>query len=61
MYLPYWLMHNFLLEEGDFLQIESGAIYSRFQPQSIDFLDITNPKTVLENGYVALLVLQLVL
>jgi ubiquitin fusion degradation protein 1 len=58
MYLPYWMMHNLLLEEGDFLQIESVAIYSCFQPHSIDFLDITNPKAVLENE---LRVLQLVL
>jgi len=48
------MMHNLLLEEGDFLQIESVSLpvatFSRFQPQSIDFLDITNPKAVLENG-----------
>ncbi|PSN57078.1 hypothetical protein C0J52_01311 [Blattella germanica] len=48
------MMHNLLLEEGDFLQIESVSLpvatFSRFQPQSSDFLDITNPKAVLENG-----------
>nr|QBH74173.1 ubiquitin fusion degradaton protein [Orthoderella ornata] len=54
VYLPYWMMHNLLLEEGDYLQIESVSLpvatFSRFQPQSEDFLDITNPKAVLENG-----------
>ncbi|XP_026472540.1 ubiquitin fusion degradation protein 1 homolog isoform X2 [Ctenocephalides felis] len=54
VYLPYWMMHNLLLEEGDLLQIESVSLpvatFSRFQPQSPDFLDITNPKAVLENG-----------
>ncbi|XP_023288378.1 ubiquitin fusion degradation protein 1 homolog isoform X2 [Orussus abietinus] len=54
VYLPYWMMHNLLLEEGELLNIESVslpvAIFSRFQPQSEDFLDITNPKAVLENG-----------
>ncbi|KDR18679.1 ubiquitin recognition factor in ER-associated degradation protein 1 isoform X2 [Zootermopsis nevadensis] len=54
VYLPYWMMHNLLLEEGDLLQIESVSLpvatFSRFQPQSIDFLDITNPTAVLENG-----------
>ncbi|XP_067008852.2 ubiquitin recognition factor in ER-associated degradation protein 1 [Anabrus simplex] len=54
VYLPYWMMHNLLLEEGDLLQIESVSLpvatFSRFQPQSEDFLDITNPKAVLENG-----------
>lgn len=50
------MMHNLLLEEGDSLQIESlslplpTATFSKFQPQSTDFLDITNPKAVLENG-----------
>lgn len=48
------MMHNLLLEEGDLLQIESVSLpvatFSRFQPQSIDFLDITNPTAVLENG-----------
>lgn len=54
VYIPYWMMHNLLLEEGDYLQIESVSLpvatFSRFQPQSEDFLDITNPKAVLENG-----------
>lgn len=53
IYLPYWMMRNMLLEEGDIVQIESVsmpvATFSKFQPQSVDFLDITNPKAVLEN------------
>ncbi|XP_012251047.1 ubiquitin recognition factor in ER-associated degradation protein 1 [Athalia rosae] len=53
-YLPYWMMHNLLLEEGEILNIESVSLpvatFSRFQPQSEDFLDITNPTAVLENG-----------
>lgn len=47
-------MHNLLLEEGELLNVESVSLpiatFSRFQPQSEDFLDITNPKAVLENG-----------
>lgn len=47
-------MHNLLLEEGDIVQIESVSLpvatFSKFQPQSPDFLDITNPKAVLENA-----------
>jgi len=54
VYLPYWMMRNLLLDEGDLLQIENislpVATFSKFQPQSIDFLDITNPKAVLENA-----------
>nr|QBH74161.1 ubiquitin fusion degradaton protein [Carausius morosus] len=55
VYLPYWMMkNNLLLDEGDFVQIESVSLpvatFSRFQPQSEDFLDISNPKAVLENN-----------
>ncbi|KAG8236654.1 hypothetical protein J437_LFUL014502 [Ladona fulva] len=54
VYIPYWMMQYLLLEEGDNLQVESVALpvatFSRFQPQSPDFLDITNPKAVLENA-----------
>ncbi|KAG8597291.1 hypothetical protein GDO81_002239 [Engystomops pustulosus] len=48
------MMQNLLLEEGGLVQVESVnlqvATYSKFQPQSPDFLDITNPKAVLENA-----------
>lgn len=53
-YLPYWMMNNLLLEEGSVVHIEnvslSVASFAKFQPQSEDFLDITNPKAVLENA-----------
>ncbi|KAK6641530.1 hypothetical protein RUM44_013242 [Polyplax serrata] len=53
VYLPYWMMRNLLLEEGDLITIENVtlpiATFSRFQPQTEDFLDISNPKAVLEN------------
>lgn len=48
------MMHNLLLEEGDIIKLESlslpVATFSKFQPQNPDFLDITNPKAVLENA-----------
>jgi len=52
-YLPNWMMHHLLLEEGDEIHVESvhslpSATFVRFQPQSKTFLDITNPKAVLE-------------
>ncbi|XP_076161657.1 ubiquitin fusion-degradation 1-like isoform X2 [Ptiloglossa arizonensis] len=54
VYLPYWMMHNLLLAEAELINVESVSLpvatFSRFQPQSEDFLDITNPKAVLENG-----------
>ncbi|CAF1620678.1 unnamed protein product [Rotaria magnacalcarata] len=53
-YLPNWMMHHLLLQEGDELCVESVALptarFVRFQPQSKDFLDISNPKAVLETA-----------
>jgi len=53
IYIPYWMMKNLLLDEGDLVQIESVSLevatFSKFQPQNSEFLDITNPKAVLEN------------
>lgn len=47
------MMQNLLLEEGSLIEIESASLpvatYSKFQPQSVEFLDISNPKAVLEN------------
>ncbi|XP_055326957.1 ubiquitin fusion degradation protein 1 homolog [Sitodiplosis mosellana] len=54
IYIPYWMMHNLLLEEGDIVQIESVSLpvatFSKFKPQCPDFLEITNQKAVLENA-----------
>ncbi|KAB0406853.1 hypothetical protein E2I00_006176, partial [Balaenoptera physalus] len=54
VFFPLQMMQNLLLEEGGLVQVESVnlqvATYSKFQPQSPDFLDITNPKAVLENA-----------
>ena len=54
VYLPHWMMRNLLLAEGSIVTVESASLpvatFSKFQPQSVDFLDITNPKAVLENA-----------
>ena len=48
------MMRNLLLEEGDVIDVESVTLpvarFSKFQPLSSEFLDITNPKAVLENS-----------
>ncbi|KAB7497324.1 Ubiquitin fusion degradation protein 1-like protein [Armadillidium nasatum] len=53
-YIPYWMMRNLLLDEGDFIQIESVSLptaeFSKFEPQNVEFLDISNQKAVLENA-----------
>lgn len=47
------MMRNLMLNEGDSVIIENVSLpvatYSKFQPQSPEFLDISNPKAVLEN------------
>ncbi|XP_059479330.1 ubiquitin recognition factor in ER-associated degradation protein 1 isoform X2 [Neocloeon triangulifer] len=54
VYLPNWMMRNMLLEEASLITVESVSLpvatFSKFQPQSEDFLDISNPKAVLENA-----------
>lgn len=47
-------MRNLILEEGEMIEVESVTLpvarFSKFQPLSSEFLDITNPKAVLENS-----------
>jgi ubiquitin fusion degradation protein 1 len=49
-YLPYWMMKNLLVTEGDLVQVEYISLltakFVKFQPQSVDFLEISNPKAV---------------
>jgi hypothetical protein len=46
------MMQNLLLEEGDVVSLASAALpkgtYVKLQPHSTDFLDISNPRAVLE-------------
>jgi len=48
------MMNNLLLQEGGLVTLESVSMptaeFAKFQPQSVDFLDITNPKAVLERA-----------
>ncbi|XVE59278.1 hypothetical protein DITRI_Ditri05aG0033200 [Diplodiscus trichospermus] len=52
MYLPYWMMENMLLQEGDIVQVKNASLakgtYVKLQPHTKDFLDISNPKAILE-------------
>lgn len=55
IYLPYWMMQTLDLEPGDLLQIKSTDLPSgqfiKLQAQSTSFLDISDPKAVLENAF----------
>ncbi|CAF9927692.1 MAG: ubiquitin fusion degradation protein [Heterodermia speciosa] len=55
IYLPYWLMQTLSLEPGDLVQIKSTDLPSgrfiKLQAQSTSFLDISDPKAVLEQAF----------
>jgi len=55
IYLPFWMMQTLDLEPGDLLQIKSTDLPSgqfvKLQAQSTSFLDISDPKAVLENAF----------
>ena len=55
IYLPQWLMSTLDLEPGDLLQIKSTDLppgkFIKLQPQSPSFLDISDPRAVLENAF----------
>lgn len=50
--MPYWLMQNLLVVEGGMITIRNANLpkgtFVKFQPQTSDFLKISNPKAVLE-------------
>ncbi|KAL8096876.1 uncharacterized protein LOC141686729 [Apium graveolens] len=52
IYMPYWMMENLLLQEGDIVRIKNATLpkgtYVKLQPHTKDFLDISNPKAILE-------------
>lgn len=54
IYLPLWMMQSLLLEQGDLLYVTSTDLprgsYVKIRPQHPDFLQITDPKAVLENA-----------
>jgi len=53
VYMPFWMMQNIGLSENNWVEVITcelpRATYVNFQPQSIDFLDISDPQAVLEH------------
>eukprot|EP00698_Gefionella_okellyi_P000603 TRINITY_DN1052_c0_g1_i1.p2 TRINITY_DN1052_c0_g1~~TRINITY_DN1052_c0_g1_i1.p2 ORF type:complete len:250 (+),score=62.15 TRINITY_DN1052_c0_g1_i1:280-1029(+) len=60
-FMPFWIMQNIGAQEGDpvrirYVRLPKGT-YIRLQAQHVDFLDISNPRAVLEKelrGFAAL-------
>ena len=54
VYIPFWMMQNLLIEEGAVLSVKNvslpKATFVKLQPQSVDFLEISNPRAVLEHA-----------
>ncbi|XP_059647571.1 uncharacterized protein LOC132293926 isoform X2 [Cornus florida] len=52
IYMPYWMMENLLLQEGDIVRVRNVTLpkgtYVKLRPHTKDFLDISNPKAILE-------------
>ncbi|KAF5745409.1 ubiquitin fusion degradation protein 1 isoform X2 [Tripterygium wilfordii] len=52
IYMPYWMMENLVLQEGDIVRVKNVTLpkgkYVKLQPHTTDFLDISNPKAILE-------------
>lgn len=51
-YIPFWMMQNLVMGEGSLITVKNVSLpkaqYVKFRPQSIEFLDISNPRAVLE-------------
>jgi ubiquitin fusion degradation protein 1 len=53
-YIPFWMMQNLLIEEGSVVTVTNVSLpkasFVKLQPQSVDFLEISNPRAVLEHA-----------
>jgi len=53
-YIPYWMMQNLGIEQGSVISVTNvslpKATFVKLQPQHIDFLEISNPRAVLEHA-----------
>ncbi|KAK4214026.1 ubiquitin fusion degradation protein 1 [Rhypophila decipiens] len=54
-YIPQWMMQTLQLDVGDMIQIQTTSLelakLVKLQPQSTNFLDISDPRAVLEKAF----------
>ncbi|KAK1772518.1 ubiquitin fusion degradation protein UFD1-domain-containing protein [Phialemonium atrogriseum] len=54
-YIPQWMMQTLQLDVGDMIQIKTTSLelakLVKLQPQSVNFLDISDPRAVLEKAF----------
>jgi len=52
MFMPFWMMENMQLEEGDLITVRNASLdkgtFVKFRPQSTAFIELANPRAVLE-------------
>nr|KYP68228.1 Ubiquitin fusion degradation protein 1 isogeny [Cajanus cajan] len=52
IYMPEWMMENMRLEVGNYVSLRSTSLpsgtYVKLQPHTKDFLDLSDPKSILE-------------
>lgn len=55
IYLPVWVMKTINVRSGDFVTLRNVTLnlgkFVKLQPQSVAFLDITDPRAVLEHSF----------
>mmetsp|Transcript_8597 Transcript_8597/g.15600 ORF Transcript_8597/g.15600 Transcript_8597/m.15600 type:complete len:388 (-) Transcript_8597:38-1201(-) len=53
-YIPYWVMQNLLIPEGGLLTVKNVSLPKasliKLKPQHVDWLEISNPRAVLEHA-----------
>ncbi|OIW27446.1 UFD1-domain-containing protein [Coniochaeta ligniaria NRRL 30616] len=54
-YIPQWMMQTLKLDVGDMIQIKTTSLelakLVKLQPQSVKFLEVSDPRAVLENAF----------
>jgi len=54
IFIPFWMMQNLLITEGSLITVTNASLpkatFVKLQAQHVDFLEISNPRAVLEHA-----------